>query len=222
MSSGKITIVLADDHELVRDGIKSLLDDQDEMVVIDEASDGEEALEKVAEHQPDLLIIDIRMPRLGGIEAVKKLNSQEHSTRALVLSMHDSDEYVLNSIEAGAYGYLLKDTSKEEFVKAITTVHNGEKYFSGDISEILVKKYLENTSGTGSSDTPVEQPDFSLTKREREVLELAVSGMSNREIAEELSKSVRTIEAHRFNLMKKMGVKNLMELANMAQRYGLV
>ncbi|MCL4110753.1 UNVERIFIED_CONTAM: hypothetical protein GTU68_009178 [Idotea baltica] len=196
------------------------------MLVVDEASNGEEALVKVAEKKPDVLIIDIRMPVMGGIEAVSRMPKGEGQTRALVLSMHDSEEYVLKSIEAGAYGYLLKDTSKEEFVKAIYTVYEGDKYFSGDISDVLVKKYLENAKTGFSAPTAMKQApensDFSLTRREREVLQLAVSGKSNREIAETLSKSVRTIEAHRFNLMKKMGVKNLMELASKAQQYGLV
>lgn len=220
----KISIILADDHELVRDGIRALLEDDDALHVVDEASDGIEALIKVKEHQPDLLIIDIRMPRMGGIEAVGHLREYAASTRALVLSMHDSEEYVLKSVEAGADGYLLKGTSKEEFLKAIHTVYQGDKYFSGDISDVFVKKYLENKGHFVDNSTiePSPQDDFGLTKRERQVLELAVSGRSNREIAEELQKSVRTIEAHRFNLMKKMQVKNLMELANLAQKSGLV
>ena len=138
--------------------------------------------------------------------------------------MHDSDEYVLRSVEAGAHGYLLKGTSKEEFLKAIHTVYQGDKYFSGDISDVFVKKYLESAApaSTQFDSDSTEINDFGLTKRERQILQLAVSGKSNREIAEELNKSVRTIEAHRFNLMKKMQVKNLMELANLAQKAGLV
>ncbi len=222
--NNRISIILADDHELVRDGIKALLEDDESLEVVDEASDGDEALEKVKEHQPDLLIIDIRMPRLGGIEAVGQLRSFSNHTKALVLSMHDSEEYILKSVEAGADGYLLKGTSKEEFLKAIHTVHQGERYFSGDISDVFVRKYLENRDEPVA--TPVSETsslnDFGLTKRERQVLQLAVSGKSNREIAEELQKSVRTIEAHRFNLMKKMEVRNLMELANLAQKSGLL
>lgn len=228
--SGKIRIILADDHALVRDGIKSLLEDEEDLEVIDEADDGQEALEKSAEKQPDLLIIDIRMPKMSGIEAAGKLNRYSQHTKALVLSMHDSEEYVLQSIEAGAKGYLLKDTSRDEFLKAIHTVHSGGQYFSGDISNVLVKKYMENRSSSGNpieendSPTPSENLplDLSLTRRERQIFDLVLLGKSNKEIAEELKKSVRTIEAHRYKLMKKLDVKNLAELTQKARSLGMI
>jgi len=223
----KIRIALADDHSLVRDGIKSLLEEFEEIEVIAEASDGREALEIIESDTPDILIVDIRMPVLNGIETVSRMTENNSSTRALVLSMHDSDEYVLQSIEAGANGYLLKDTSKEEFVKAIHTVHQGGQYFSGDISPILVKKYLENVkqktttlNSAGATETNTE--GIHLTRRQKQILDLVVSGKSNKEIAEELGKSVRTIEAHRFSLMKKMQVKNQIELSNKARELGLI
>lgn len=221
----KIRIILADDHALVRDGIKSLLEDEEDLEVIDEAADGREALAKVAEKQPDLLIIDIRMPIMGGIEATSQLRAHSEKTAALVLSMHDSDEYILQSIEAGAKGYLLKDTSKDEFLKAIHTVFEGGRYFSGDISTILVKKYLENLGGT---ETPTSTPSqtlpehLSLTRREKQILNLVLQGKSNKDIAEELTKSVRTIETHRYNLMNKLEVKNLAELTYKARQMGLI
>lgn len=230
--SGKIRIILADDHALVRDGIKSLLEDEEDLLVIDEAADGAEALEKSADQQPDLLIIDIRMPGMNGIEAAGKLSHYSKNTKALVLSMHDSDEYVLQSIEAGAKGYLLKDTSKEEFLKAIHTVHAGGQYFSGDISKVLVKKYMEARNHSSLSTTAEAPPsatlpdktpiDLTLTRRERQIFDLVLLGKSNKEIAEELRKSVRTIEAHRFNLMKKLDVKNLAELTQKARSLGLI
>ncbi|PHN03764.1 response regulator transcription factor [Flavilitoribacter nigricans] len=229
--SDKIRIILADDHALVRDGIKSLLEDEEDLIVIDEANDGQEALEKSAEKQPDLLIIDIRMPGMTGIEAAGKLSHYSQHTKALVLSMHDSDEYVLQSIEAGAKGYLLKDTSRDEFLKAIHTVHSGGQYFSGDISTILVRKYMENRSGgsasaaeSGPASTlPGNAPlDLSLTRRERQIFDLVLLGKSNKEIADELKKSVRTIEAHRYKLMKKLDVKNLAELTQKARSLGLI
>ncbi|MEO0469301.1 MAG: response regulator transcription factor [Bacteroidota bacterium] len=227
IESGQIRIILADDHSLVRDGIRSLLEEDEDIQVIAEAANGEEALQQVADLTPDMLIVDIRMPQLNGIQTVSRMAVEAPDTKALVLSMHDSAEYVLQSIEAGAFGYLLKDTSREEFVKAIRTIHAGEKYFSGDISPILVKKYLENVQGgmaSGPMPDPVKipQPDFKLTRRQLEILRLAVSGMSNKEIAEHLGKSVRTVEAHRFSLMKKMGVKNLLELSKAATAYGLI
>lgn len=221
-----IRIVLADDHELIRDGIKSLLEDIEGIEVVGEAADGVEALAEVAKHQPDLLIVDIRMPNKNGIDTVRELNANGHvHTRALVLSMHDSEDYVLQSIEAGAYGYILKGAAKDEFLKAIRSIYQGEKYFSGDISQIIVNKYLEklqlpNTVPSTPPSIHVEdassdasfQPLF-LTKREIQILKLAISGHSNKEIAEQLDKSVRTVEAHRFNLMKKLKAKNLMELS---------
>lgn len=226
--SERIRIILADDHALVRDGIKSLLEDEADLIVIDEANDGQEALEKAAEKQPDLLIIDIRMPRMSGIEAAGKLSQYSKHTKALVLSMHDSDEYVLQSIEAGAKGYLLKDTSKEEFLKAIHTVHTGGQYFSGDISTILVKKYMENKGGgepaVENGTAPVSRdglpPD--ITRREKQIFDLVLLGKSNKEIADELKKSVRTVEAHRYSLMKKLDVKNLAELTQKARSLGLL
>jgi len=143
-----IQILLADDHTIVRDGIKYLLEEEENMEVIGEASNGLEALSFIEKNQPDLLIIDVRMPEMNGIEAVKILNQKTTKTKAIVLSMHDSEEYILKSIQAGASGYLLKDTDKKEFIKAINTVYEGGKYFSGDISNVIVSNYLQNTSVT--------------------------------------------------------------------------
>src|SRR3970282_1730903 len=131
-----IRVVLADDHVFVRDGIKSLLETEDNIIVVGEATDGLEALQTVESNKPDLLIVDIRMPHLTGIEVVEKLRNQNNPVKIIVLSIHESKEYVLKSIRAGADGYLLKGSSKEEFLKALHTVANGGKYFSGDISSI--------------------------------------------------------------------------------------
>ncbi|MEN0003731.1 MAG: response regulator transcription factor [Bacteroidota bacterium] len=224
----QIDVILADDHALVRDGIRSLLEGFSEIRVLAEAADGEEALEQVEKHQPDILIVDIRMPKLNGIQTVARLSKQFTKTKALVLSMHDSEEYVIQSVEAGAYGYLLKDTNRLEFLKAIKTIHKGEKYFSGDISTILVNKFLEQSTAKPAvapppAATPTQKESaIKLTKRQREILQLAVEGMSNKEIADHLGKSVRTVEAHRFTMMKKMGVKNLLELSKKARAFGLI
>lgn len=220
----KITIVLADDHELVRNGIKALLQSDETLQVIGEASDGLEALDKIAAQQPDLAIIDVRMPNLNGIDTVAKITQSNSTTRPIVLSMHDSEEYVLQSIEAGSFGYLLKDTSKEEFLRAIHMVAKGEKYFSADISQILVNKYLENLDSTEpkASSASSTGPAITLTKREKQVMEMVLAGDSNKTIASSLNKSVRTIEAHRFNLMKKMKVKNIAELAAVAKSLNLL
>ncbi|NRB47678.1 MAG: response regulator transcription factor [Saprospiraceae bacterium] len=219
----KITILLADDHELVRNGIKALLQSDDSLQVIAEAANGREALDKIASEQPDLAIIDVRMPELNGIDTVAHVIQSGSTTKPIVLSMHDSEEYVLKSIEAGSFGYLLKDTSKEEFLRAIHMVANGEKYFSADISQILANKYLENlTSGPTNDPVSNSTPSITLTKREKQVMDMALEGFSNKEIASNLNKSVRTIEAHRFNLMKKLKVKNIAELSAKAKSLGLI
>jgi len=217
-----IKIVLADDHALVRDGIRALLEEEPDLEVIGEVSNGLEALEMVAEKSPDVLIIDIRMPQLGGIEAVERLNDKGAvKTKSIILSMHDSEEYILKSVQAGANGYLLKDTDKKEFIKAIHTVHTGGKFFSGDISNVLVNN-LFGTSTNSVEKTTAKVNAFDLTNKELQVLQLVLSGLTNREISEKLQNSKRTIETHRFNLMKKMQVKNLIDLAKKAQENGLV
>jgi DNA-binding NarL/FixJ family response regulator len=223
----KISIVLVDDHAIVRDGIKYLLEDEENLVVIGEGSNGLEAIKLVEEKQPDLLIIDVRMPEMNGIEAVKIINQKPTKTKAIVLSMHDSEEYILESIDAKAMGYLLKDASKAEILKAIYTVYNGEKYFSGDISNIIVNNLLKKSNNPINDSINAKESDedkdtHNLTKKEIEILHLILLGRTNKEISEELNKSKRTIETHRFNLMKKLNVKNLIELSTKAKEFGLI
>ena len=223
-----IKIMLVDDHALVRKGIRSLLEDEEDLAVIAEASSGREALETIKQNKPDLVIIDIKMPAMTGIELVQQLVSLNLSnTRYLMLSMHDSEEYVLQSVDAGAHGYLLKDASRDEFIKAVQTVCNDGLYFSGDISQYLVNRYRKKE--TVPSSKPVDPlpttsaiPMVSLTKREMQILKLAASGMTNQEIADDLGKSKRTVETHRFNLMKKLEAKNLMELIHKGKAMGLL
>lgn len=218
--STTIRVVLADDHVFVRDGIKSLLENEVNIEVVGEAMDGLEALKMVDTTKPDLLILDIRMPNLTGIEVVDKLRSQNNMVKIVMLSMHESEEYVLKSIKAGADGYLLKGSSKEEFLKALHTVANGGKYFSGDISSILISQ-LSNPSVTLETKPTLDEEQL-ITKREKEILKLLLSGKGNKEIAEALDISKRTAEVHRFNLMKKLKVKNLMELSNKATEFSLL
>ena len=215
-----IRVVLADDHFFVRDGIKSLLESEKNIVVVGEATDGLEALEVVTTTKPDLLIVDIRMPHHTGIEVVEKLRNQNNTVKIIVLSMHESEEYVLKSIKAGADGYLLKGSSKEEFLKALHAVANGGKYFTGDISSILINQLTSSSSTLEPK--PALAEDLTITKREKEILTLLLSGKGNKEIAEALEISKRTAEVHRFNLMKKLKVKNLMELSNKATEYSLI
>lgn len=215
-----IRVVLADDHVFVRDGIKSLLENEANITVVGEATDGLEALTAIDQLQPDLLILDIRMPNLTGIEVVEQLRSKNNQVKIVMLSMHESEEYVLKSIKAGADGYLLKGSSKEEFLKALHTVSNGGKYFSGDISSILIEQ-LTNTKQSLETKQTLDE-ELLITKREKEILKLLLSGKGNKEIAEALDISKRTAEVHRFNLMKKLKVKNLMELSNKATEYSLL
>ncbi|TAF73763.1 MAG: DNA-binding response regulator [Flavobacterium sp.] len=217
-----IRVVLADDHVFVRDGIKSLLENENNIIVVGEATDGQEALTVVASEKPDLLIVDIRMPHFTGIEVVEKIRQENNLLKIVVLSMHESEEYVLKSIKAGADGYLLKGSSKEEFLKALHTVANGGKYFSGDISSILINQLTNGNAPLTAEKKQQPDEELVITKREKEILQLLLSGKGNKEIAEALEISKRTAEVHRFNLMKKLKVKNLIELANKAKEYSLL
>ena len=218
MKGNEIKILLIDDHAIVRNGIKALLSSESDISIVGEAGDGDEAVEAVKRCNPDILIMDINMPNLNGLDAIKEIKSNGLEVKTLVLSMHESEDYVLKALDVGAQGYVLKDTSKEHFLKAIHTIYNGGKYFSGSVSEYLVQRLLDNDFKSKTKDGIANNGDqnaevfVNLTKREKQILEYVVTGLSNKEIADELNKSVRTIEAHRFNLMKKLDAKNLADL----------
>lgn len=216
----KINIVLADDHVLVRKGIKSMLESDTDIKVVGEASNGREALEAAKALKPDILVLDIRMPEMTGLEAAALLHDYAPETRAVILSMHDSEDYVVQALQAGAYGYLLKDTDKEEFVKALRQVHGGHKYFSGAVSHVLANQLL-SARPYMTSRAPVED-EYHLTKRERQILRMVIDGKHNKEIADSLGKSLRTIETHRFNIMKKLGVNNAIDMVNKTVKENLV
>ena len=218
-----INVILVDDHFMVRDGIKALLEDQTGITVIDEASNGIEALEVVAKNKPNVLIVDIRMPEMNGIEVVGEINKLYKDVKTLVLSMHDSEEYVVKSIQAGADGYLLKGASKDEFLKAVNKVASGGKYFTGDVSSIIMSNFVNgNTNKIKASQEKIKELPFKLTKREKQILKLALELKNNKDIAKELQISKRTTEVHRFNLMKKLEAKNLQELTIKAKEYQLI
>lgn len=216
----KINVVLADDHILVRRGLKAMLDSDDVINVIGEADNGVEAVECARRLKPDILILDIRMPEKNGLEAAAEIQSMAPATKVVILSMHDSEDYVLQALNAGAYGYLLKDTDKNEFVKALKLVHQGSKYFSGAVSNILANRLLSGTLTTIK--TPAEEDAYHLTKREKQLLSMIIDSKHNKDIAETLGKSVRTIETHRFNIMKKLGVNNAVDMVNKAIKESLV
>ncbi|MEL6718848.1 MAG: response regulator transcription factor [Bacteroidota bacterium] len=221
MKSNTISILLTDDHPFVRDGIKALLAAEEHLEVIDEASDGQEAIEKIKAKQPDIAIIDIRMPGMNGLEAVAKLKEAKLPTRSIMLSMHNSEEYILESIKAGAHGYILKDAPTEELLTAIEKVANGEKYYSSDVSNVIIKRFVNNVQGSDENMAPPKDR-IKITKRERQILDLVLSGFRNKEIAEQLDKSVRTVETHRLNLMKKLNARNVAELAKNAREMGVI
>lgn len=216
-----IKIILVDDHVLVRDGIKALLEDQQDFEVINEASNGIEALEVLTDCVPDLMIIDIRMPEMNGIELVKAIKAKYKGVNTLVLSMHDSEEYVVSAIEAGADGYMLKGASKDEFLKALHTIANGDKYFAGDVSSIIINNFVNGTKKAISKTNSGVKDPFGLTKRQKQILSLVLELKNNKQIAEELDISRRTAEVHRFNLMKKLQVSNIKELSEKAAEYNL-
>tara|TARA_Y100001980_G_C14556906_1_gene353231 strand:- start:118193 stop:118864 length:672 start_codon:yes stop_codon:yes gene_type:complete len=219
-----INVALADDHEIVRHGIKMVLEDDPEIHVIWEASEGEETLEKFEKNQPDVLVVDIRMPLLNGLEVTRKLKSQDPRVKIIMLTMHDDSEYILKALQYGADGYLLKDTNKAEFNKAVKMVYSGNKYFSGDISTTIINSYMANGHVPSETATPnqASENDYQLTKREKQILKLIYEGVSNKEISETFNKSIRTIETHRFNIMKKLDVNNITELLKKVEREGLI
>ncbi len=205
-----INTILADDHGIVRSGIKSLLESEGDIRVIAEADNGAEAVQCVQQHAPDLAVLDIRMPVMNGLDAARQIRQTMPQTRVLILSMHDDEEYVLQSVDCGASGYLLKGSNKDEFLKAVRTIHQGEQYFSAEVSRVFVDNYRQ--ARAVAPEIPEPAVTYDLTKRERQILRMLSEGVNNRDIAEQLNKSVRTVETHRFNIMKKLGVGNVVEL----------
>jgi DNA-binding NarL/FixJ family response regulator len=212
----KTRIVLADDHPVVRHGVRSLLQSDPDFVVVGEAADGLETVQLVEKLQPEVLVVDLMIPNLNGLEVTRQVKQRVPQTRVVVLSMHANEPYVLEALKNGAVGYVLKDTSGTELVQAIKHVLGGQRYLSPPLSERAVEAYLQRSQET--SFDPYEQ----LTEREREVLHLAAEGLSNPEIAARLSISPRTVETHRANLMRKLGLKTQTDLIRYALRRGIL
>jgi DNA-binding NarL/FixJ family response regulator len=205
--NSKIKIILTDDHRIFRDGIKSLLSENEEIQIIGEASDGYELMEMLKMNTPDLVIMDITMPKLSGIEVSKQISSLYPEMGILILSMHTNEEFVINSIKAGAQGYLPKDTSKEELLKAIHAIYNGGEYYSKNVSD----SFLKNFARRFKVEQTLKEND-ELTKREIEILQLAAGGSSNKEIADQLFISIKTVDAHKNHIMQKLKLKNTAEM----------
>lgn len=213
----KIKTLLVDDHYIVRNGIKQLINNQDDIEVIGEASNGKEAIEQFKNLSPDVIVMDVGMPEMNGVEALLEMKKQNLSPKVLMLSMFDAEEYVLKAVEYGALGYILKDADESKFLKAIRTVHEGKRYYGHDISGFIIDRYL-NFKPEDSVKDQKKKHSFAaeLSKRELDILRLIVDGKSNKQIAEQLDISVRTIETHRLNIMKKMQVNNVAEMVRVA------
>jgi DNA-binding NarL/FixJ family response regulator len=210
-----ITILLADDHDVVRKGMKMLLEDEEEVKVIGEASDGLDAIEKVGILMPNVVILDLTMPKMNGIEAAKVISEEYPAVKILIFSMHNNREYIVNSVENGASGYLLKDTGKEELMRAIKVVSEGRKYFPPEISEVIIDELLAKTAVDNQEDK--NRPIFQkITPKEKQILGMIVQGLNSREIADKLFLSIRTVDNHRANMMKKTKAKNTADLVKMA------
>ncbi|NIT58183.1 MAG: response regulator [Aliifodinibius sp.] len=211
-----IKILLADDHDIVRDGIKMLLEDEVGFEITAEAENGKEAIEACKEYDIDLIVMDISMPEMNGIEATEKIKEKFPEIKVLALTMMDEDQHIRQMIEAGASGYILKSSDKIELVDAITTILEGQHYFSDDATQSVMMDLVKGTTKQENSDPG------NITDREKEVLELIVKQHTNQEIAEELYISTRTVDAHRRNLLQKTGSKNTAGLVTYAIKHDLV
>ncbi|MCX6247116.1 MAG: response regulator transcription factor [Bacteroidetes bacterium] len=211
----KIKIILVDDHQLVRDGIKALLTGVPDIAIIGEASGSEELNKKLETLNPDLLIMDISLPGISGIEITRQICSEHPDIRVLILSMYTNEEFIFNSLNAGARGYLPKNTSREELLLAIHAIHNGEEFFSDSISKIMLKSYVKRAT---SEEKENDSPGATITSREIEILKLYVEGLINKEISDKLGISIRTVETHKNHIMRKLGLKSTVELVKYAIR----
>jgi DNA-binding NarL/FixJ family response regulator len=209
-----IRVLLADDHALVRAGIRSLLNAMNEVEVVAEASSGEEAIELAASSRPDVVLMDIAMKGITGLEAAARMRSRNPEVRVVILSMHSGEEYVLQALRAGAAGYLLKDAATGELELALRSVMRGESWLSPAVSRQVVEGYVQRAGG--------EQAPEVLTARQREVLRLVAGGKSTKEIAFLLNLSVKTVETHRAQIMERLGIRDVAGLVRYALRTGLV
>jgi len=213
----KKRIVIAEDYTILREGIKSLLSNSPDLEVVGEAEDGIKAIKVISEKNPDLALMDLSMPRMNGMEAIREAKSRCTETKILVLTVHREEEYVFASLEAGADGYALKDASFDELLMAIKSVLRGRRYLSPEISGKVIDGYLK-----GGKEQPLKTSWDRLTKREREVLKLIAESYKNKEIADILCISLKTVEKHRDNLMKKMDLHSASELTAFAIEKGIV
>jgi two-component system response regulator NreC len=206
----EIRILLADDHTILRDGIRSLLEDEPDMVVIGEAEDGHTTVKLVKQLDPDVVLMDIAMPLLNGIEATRQIKRDNPRTKVLILTMHENEEYIRQLLAVGAVGYILKDAAARELLGAIRAVYRGEAVLSPAITRLVIEDYLR------WGDLQPESDASGLSPREREVLQLVAEGYTNKQIAEILSISIKTVQTHRLNMMSKLDLHDRGELIKYA------
>ncbi len=212
----KLTIVLADDHHVVRQGLRTLLEDTLDCTVIGEAADGQTTVELVRQLQPAVLVVDMVLPQLNGLEVIRRVRQVAPQTHIVVLSMHADEAYVREALRAGATGYVLKESHADEFVQAVGQAAAGRRYLSPPLTERALDAYIAQATGTALD------PTEALTSREREVLILAARGATAAEIAAQLSLSGRTVEAYRARMMRKLGLRTQSDLIRYALRSGLI
>jgi DNA-binding NarL/FixJ family response regulator len=211
-----ITVLLADDHAVVRDGLRRILEEQGDIKVIGDAANGHEAVHQVAQLCPDVVVMDVAMPELNGIEATQQVCETCPSAQVVVLSMHDAIEYIVRALQAGARGYLLKESAGVEVVNAVRAVHAGHRYLGQKISDKVIDDYMQQCEAAGAGG-----PLARISPREREILQLVVEGKSNAEIAGLLSLSPKTVETYRSRLMRKLDISDIPRLVKFAIRSGL-
>jgi len=216
----KIKVLLVDDHQIILDGVKTMLIDVEDIDFIGCASNGTKALEIIKLHRPDVVISDISMPDMTGIELAAKMTELKLPSNVLILSMYTTDDYIYNAIKAGARGILPKqDTNKEMLLEAIRTIYAGEEYYAPNISKNLMKSYVSKIKNVNSTD---KTKSYTLTQREKEILKLYVEGFSNQEVAEKLNISIRTVETHKNNIMQKFEFKSTVEMVKFALKNNIV
>ncbi len=211
-----ITVFLADDHTVVRDGLKLLLESQPDIKVVGDAPDGRLALQQLGRLRPDVAILDIAMPGLNGIEITEQLKQVAPITKVVILSMHSTPEHIYRALQAGARGYLLKESAGQEVVKAVRSVQGGRRYLSEEISDQVINGFIRHGKET-AEESPLER----LSIREREILQLVVEGKSSAQIAKILFLSTKTVETYRSRLMQKLGIGDLPGLVKFAIQHGL-
>jgi len=212
----QITVVVADDHHIVRQGLRTLLEGEAEFAVIGEEADGLKVVALVEQLRPDVLLLDVQMPGLNGLEITRQLGQRGGKTRVVILSMHGNETYVLEALRHGAAGYILKDAPPDEMLEAVRTVAAGRRYLSRALADRALDAYAQQAQ------TPPEDPYETLTTREREILQLAAESSSLAEIAARLGISPRTVETHREHVMRKLGLQSQTDLIRYALRRGIV